>query len=160
MDKLNTTSTPLDHLPNPTPEAVRSWLSVVQAYNLCDAALSKELSLIGLRNPEYEILANLMRDPGLSQQALASRSFTAKSHISMLLTQMQERGWLRRESDPTDARAKRLFLEPEGLAMAQRGKKAQARVVKIMAEAISPKQMEQVHQAMLAVNTALESHLR
>ncbi len=160
MASQNKTPNLIDELPDPTPEAVRSWLSVVQAYNLCDAALSKELLQIGLRNPEYEILANLMRDPGLSQQTLAARCFTAKSHISMLLTQMQERGWLRRENDPSDARAKRLYLEPEGLAIAQLGKAAQARVVKLMAQAISPKQMQQVHQAMIAVNAALQSHLR
>ncbi|MFM7332465.1 MAG: MarR family winged helix-turn-helix transcriptional regulator [Brachymonas sp.] len=144
----------------PTAEAVRSWLSVVQAYNLCDALLGRELATIGLRNAEYEILANVLREPGLSQQVLAQRCFTAKSHISALLTSMQERGWLRRENHPQDARAKSLYLEPQGQAMAERGKLIQTEVVKIMAQAISPLQMQQIHEAMLAVNAAFEAQLR
>jgi DNA-binding MarR family transcriptional regulator len=149
-----------DVAPEPSAEAVRSWLSVVQAYNLCDALLARELSAIGLRNAEYEILANLLREPGISQQVLAERCFTAKSHISTLLSGMQERGWLRRESHPTDARAKSLYLEPEGQRIAERGKLLQSKVVKVMAKAISPKQMQQVHEAMVAVNSALEAQLR
>jgi DNA-binding MarR family transcriptional regulator len=144
----------------PTAEAVRSWLSVVEAYNLCDALLGRELATVGLRNAEYEILANLLREPGISQQVLAQRCFTAKSHISALLTSMQERGWLRRENHPQDARAKSLYLEPEGQAIAERGKLIQTEVVKVIAQAISPLQMQQVHEAMLSVNAALQAQLR
>jgi DNA-binding MarR family transcriptional regulator len=144
----------------PSAEAVRSWLSVVKAYNQCDTLLARGLSTIGLRNPEYEILANLLREPGISQQALAERCFTAKSHISALLTGMQERGWLRRENHPLDARAKSLFLEPDGEAMAERGKLVQAETMKTMASAISAEQMRQVHEAMISVSAALDERLR
>ncbi len=143
----------------PSADAVRSWLSVVRAYNLCDTLLARELASIGLRNAEYEILANLLREPGLSQQALAERCFTAKSHISGLLTSMQERLWLRRESNPLDARAKSLYLEPAGQEIAERGKLIQAAVVNVMARAISPEQMSQVSEAMQGVSTALETQL-
>ena len=144
----------------PSADAVRSWLSVVKAYNQCDALLARGLSTIGVRNAEHEILANLLREPGLSQQALAQRCFTAKSHISALLTSMQERGWLRRENHPQDARAKRLFLEPEGKRMAERGKLVQAEVVKIMMQAISADQFSEVLKAMQAVSEAFENELK
>jgi DNA-binding MarR family transcriptional regulator len=140
-------------------DAVRAWLSVVRAYNLCDTLLARELASIGLRNAEHEILANLLREPGLSQQALAQRCFTAKSHISGLLTNMQERGWLRRENNPLDARAKSLFLEPAGQEIAERGKLIQAEVVNVMAEAISPDQLSQVNDAMQGVSIALQEQL-
>ena len=52
------------------------------------------------------------------QQALAARCFSAKSHISGLLTELEQRGWVRREPDPADARAKRLYLQPAGEAVA------------------------------------------
>jgi DNA-binding MarR family transcriptional regulator len=144
----------------PSSEAVRSWLSVVQAYNLCDALLARGLTAIGLRNAEYEILANLLREPGISQQALAERCFIAKSHISALLTSMQEQGWLRRENNSQDARAKSLYLESQGQVMAERGRQVQLEVVKVMAKAITPEQMRQIHEAMLPMNAALEAQLR
>ena len=93
---------------------MRSWLSVVNAYHLCDALMARRLGELGVRTPEHEILANLRRDPGIVQQVLASRCFSAKSHISALLTLLEGRGWVRREPDPADARAKRLFLAPQG----------------------------------------------
>lgn len=144
----------------PSAEAVRSWLSVVRAYNLCAALMARDLAQVGLKTAEHEILANLLREPGLSQQALAERCFTAKSHISALLTSMQERGWLRRESDPLDARAKRLFLEDEGQRMAEQGLQVQARVVSIMAGASTPDQLRLVHEAMLPISAALDAQLR
>jgi DNA-binding MarR family transcriptional regulator len=101
-----------------------------------------------------------MKSWPISQQVLAQRCFTAKSHISALLTSMQERGWLRREHHPQDARAKSLYLEPAGQAIAERGKLIQTEVVKVMAKAISPLQMQQVHEAMLTVNAALQAQLR
>jgi hypothetical protein len=36
----------------------------------------------------------------------------------------------------------------------------QSKVVKVMVKAISAKQMQQVHEAMLSVNAALEAQLR
>ena len=59
----------------------------------------------------------------------ASRCFSAKSHISGLLTLLEGRGWLRREPDPTDARAKRLYLEPMGERVAAQTAAVQAAVV-------------------------------
>jgi DNA-binding MarR family transcriptional regulator len=146
--------------PAPSPEAVRSWLSVVRAYNLCDALMARELGKIGLRTAEHEVLANLLREPGLSQQVLAERCFTAKSHISALLTSMQDRGWLRRESHPHDARAKSLYLEPAGKVIAEQALRVQAQIVDVMAQAVSPEQLAQVHEAMLPVSAALEAQLR
>ena len=71
--------------------AVRSWLSVVNAYHLCEALMGRRLAELGVRTPEHEILANLRRDPGITQQVLASRCFSAKSHISGLLTLLEGR---------------------------------------------------------------------
>jgi DNA-binding MarR family transcriptional regulator len=139
--------------------ATRSWLSVVRAYNLCDALMARRLGALGVRTAEHEILANLRREPGLSQQALAARCFTAKSHISALLTALEERGWLRREPDPADARAKRLFLEPAGARMAERTARVQEGVVAAMGAAITPAVLAQVHVAMTAVSERLQAEI-
>jgi DNA-binding MarR family transcriptional regulator len=139
--------------------ATRSWLSVVRAYNLCDALMARRLGALGVRTAEHEILANLRREPGLSQQALAARCFTAKSHISGLLSDLEERGWVRREPDPADARAKRLFLAAAGARMAERTAQVQASVVALMSDATTAASMSQVHAAMTAVSEQLQSAL-
>lgn len=139
--------------------AVKSWLSVVRAYNLCDALMAHRLAPLGLRTSEHEILLNLHREPGLTQQALAERCFTAKSHMSALLSHMQANAWLKRENHPQDARAKCLYLLPHGQALALRSMRVQQDIVHIMAESLDSIQLEQVRSAMLPVQQALEQAL-
>ncbi len=138
-------------------DAIRSWLAVVRAYHLCDALMSRRLAVLGVKLAEHEIIANLRREPGLTQQLLAQRCFSAKSHISALLTSLEERGWVRREPDPADARAKRLYLEPAGAKMAERTVAVQAAIVAVMAEAMPTKTMLQVTEGMRAVSARLEA---
>lgn len=139
--------------------AVRSWLSVVTAYHLCDALMARRLAELGVRTPEHEILANLRRDPGITQQVLASRCFSAKSHISALVTLLEGRGWLRREPDPADARAKRLFLEPQGERIAAQTAKVQAGVVAAMVEGETAATLGEVAQSMQRVGARLKAQL-
>jgi glycosyltransferase A (GT-A) superfamily protein (DUF2064 family) len=81
-------------------QAIRTWLSVVRAYHLCDAVMVERLAALDVRTAEHEVLANLVRDPGISQQVLAARCFTAKSHISALLRALEERGLVVANSTP------------------------------------------------------------
>ena len=143
----------------PDSATLRSWLSVVRAHHLCDAVLARRLGALGVKTPEHEILANLRREPGITQQTLAARCFSAKSHISGLLSTLEERGWVQRESDPDDAHAKRLFLAPAGARMAERTAGVQAEVVAAMAASIGPAQMAQVTDAMLRVAESLQAML-
>ncbi|MDP3253859.1 MAG: MarR family transcriptional regulator [Hydrogenophaga sp.] len=129
-------------------EATRSWLAVVRAYHLCSELLALRLGALGVRTADHEILMNLRRDPGLSQQALAARCFTAKSHISHLLGELAARGWVKRESDPADGRVKRLVLTPSGARMAERTAQVQVEVVALMTEGAKATELAQVRALM------------
>ena len=135
---------------------MRSWLSVVNAYHLCDALMARRLGELGVRTPEHEILANLRRAPGISQQVLASRCFSAKSHISALLTLLEGRGWVRREPDPADARAKQLFLTPQGERIAARTAAVQAAVVAAMTDGETQATLREVTDTMQRVGERLK----
>lgn len=142
-----------------TDAATRSWISVVRSYHLCSELMARRLGALGVRTAEHEILANLRREPGLGQQALAARCFTAKSHISGLLTELELRGWVRREPDPADARAKRLYLQPAGEAVAEQTAAVQAEVVALMASGATAAELEQVRLAMDGVSERLRAAL-
>lgn len=137
-------------------EAIRSWLAVVRAYHLCSELMARRLDALGVRTAEHEILVNLRREPGLSQQALAARCFTAKSHVSNLLGEMESRGWVRREPDPADGRVKRLVLAAAGARLAERTAAVQAEVVALMTEGVPLDELEQVRAAMAEVSQRLQ----
>lgn len=141
--------------PHTDKQAVKAWLSVVRAYHQCDAAMASRLAALGVRTAEHEILANLVRDPGISQQALAARCFTAKSHVSALLRTMEERGWVRREADPGDARARRLFVTRSGEALARRTLAVQAQIVQAMAGSVPARELALIEKAMTRVSERL-----
>lgn len=130
--------------PDRTLAETRAWLSVVRAYNLCDVVLSQRLAALGLRTVEHEILANIQRQPGITQQDLSDRCFVAKSGVSMTLGRMQENGWLRRESDQSDGRIKRLFLSDAGTALAERALAIQADLIATMMAPLADTELAQI----------------
>jgi len=110
-----------------------------------------------VRIAEHEVLANVASEPGLSQQDLAARCFTAKSHVSALVVSLEQRGWLGREIDSSDARVRRLYLTRSGEAIARKTMAAQAEVVQAMAVEVSSAELLGIESAMQRVGQALEA---
>ena len=137
-------------------QAVKAWLAVVRAHHLCDALLAARLAALGVRTAEHEVLANLARDPGISQQVLAGRCFAAKSHISALLRALEDRGLVRRDADPSDARARQLYLTRAGEALARKTLQAQAVIVRAMTEQASGEDLAFIEAAMQRVSDRLQ----
>jgi DNA-binding MarR family transcriptional regulator len=144
----------------PAPSAaLGTWLGVVQAYHLCESLMAQRLAALGVKTAEHEILANLLREPGLTQRALGERCFTAKSHVSTLLDALQARGWVRREPNPADARSKLLFLTRAGERMATRTAAVQSEVIAGMCEGESNAALLEVRAAMGRVADRLKGML-
>jgi DNA-binding MarR family transcriptional regulator len=139
--------------------ATQSWLAVVRAYNLCDAVLTARLAPLGLRPAEYEVLAQLARAPGSSQQVIAARCFVAKSGMSMLLTRLQERGLVERHANEHDARAKALHLTADGTRLAQAGLAVQRELVAAMTAPFSADEITQIELAMNRTSDVLQAML-
>ncbi|MEO7115256.1 MAG: MarR family transcriptional regulator [Caldimonas sp.] len=139
--------------------AMRPWLSIARTFYLCDALMARRLGTLGVRTAEHEVLVNLRRDPGIAQQTLAHRCFNAKSHISALLTSLEARGWVRRESDPADARARKLYLTAAGERIAARTSAVQAEIAAEMAATVSKRTLAEVTTAMGAIGERLQALL-
>lgn len=136
-------------------ENMRAWLSVVHTYQLCNDTLLERLKAIDLTLPQFDILVQLLREPKQSQQTLAERSFLVKSHISALLAQMTEQGWIMRVSDEADKRAKLVSLTPAGLVVAKKAAAIQAIVMRAMLAPLSEQQIKDVETIMVTVARAL-----
>lgn len=143
----------------PDDAAIRSWLSVVRAYHLCSELFGTRLAEVGVKTSEHEILINLQRQPGINQQALAARCFTAKSHVSALLNDMAAKGWIGRHADMSDGRVKRLTLTAAGSEMAARTAHIQAEVVTLMAKDLAHSELLLIARSMTNVCVRLEAAL-
>jgi DNA-binding MarR family transcriptional regulator len=92
----------------------RSWIAVARACQLMQQSLGRALAHLDIKTPHLDILINLFRFEGISQQELARKLLVGRSNMSMLLPQMEKRGLIERRGDRHDKRVLRLYLTEEG----------------------------------------------
>lgn len=138
-----TTMNKLQSLPWDNPR-FKNWISVARACQLMERTLSRRLQAIDLKPPHLDILANLYRFPGISQQDLARKLLVGRSNMSMLLPQLEKRGLLVRKPDMTDKRVLRLELTEEGKALAESALAIQMEVIDISMGTASHAECDQV----------------
>ncbi|MBB4569772.1 MarR family winged helix-turn-helix transcriptional regulator [Rhizobium leucaenae] len=92
----------------------RSWIAVARACQLMQQSLGRALAHLDIKPPHLDILVNLFRFEGISQQELARKLLVGRSNMSMLLPQMEKRGLIERRGDKHDKRILRLYLTGEG----------------------------------------------
>lgn len=96
-----------------------NWIAVARACQVMGQTLARELQPLDIKPPHLDILINLYRNPGISQQDLADKLLVGRSNLSMLLPQMEKRGMLIRRGDPNDRRVLRLELTAEGTELTE-----------------------------------------
>ncbi|RFB93380.1 MarR family transcriptional regulator [Rhizobium leguminosarum bv. trifolii] len=92
----------------------RSWIAVARACQLMQQSLTRSLADLDIKPPHLDILVNLYRFEGISQQELARKLLVGRSNMSMLLPQMEKRELIERRGDARDKRVLRLYLTGEG----------------------------------------------
>ncbi len=107
----------------------RSWIAVARACQLMQQALGRALAPLDIKPPHLDILVNLYRFEGISQQELARKLLVGRSNMSMLLPQMEKRGLLERRPDPRDKRILRLFLTDGGRSLSEKAMGIQTELI-------------------------------
>ncbi len=92
---------------------------MARACQLMQQSLARALAHLDLKPPHLDILVNLFRFEGISQQELARKLLVGRSNMSMLLPQMEKRGLIERRGDRQDKRVLRLYLTEEGRRITQ-----------------------------------------
>ncbi|ATN34688.1 MarR family transcriptional regulator [Rhizobium sp. ACO-34A] len=107
----------------------KSWIAVGRACQLMQQALTRALADLDIKPPHLDILVNLYRFEGISQQELARKLLVGRSNMSMLLPQMEKRGLLERRADPKDKRVLRLYLTESGRELTGRAMVIQTDII-------------------------------
>ncbi|KQW28734.1 MarR family transcriptional regulator [Rhizobium sp. Root274] len=142
----------------------RSWIAVGRACQLMQQALTRALGPLDIKPPHLDILINLYRFEGISQQELARKLLVGRSNMSMLLPQMEKRGLLERRPDERDKRILRLFLTADGRAVCEQAMVIQTGLIEDMLSATPledctrmAETMETLIQRMMAADQTAES---
>lgn len=68
----------------------------------------------GITFEMLQVLSSLWHEQGITQQVLAERTAKDKACLTNLMNNLENKGYVRREEDPTDRRSKLVFLTNEG----------------------------------------------
>lgn len=77
----------------------------------------KEFKKLGLGEMHHAYILSVCAEPGISQEELACRIFINKSNVARQLAQLEQKGFIIRQSDQKDARRLRIFPTGKSLAL-------------------------------------------
>lgn len=102
---------------------------MARACQLMQLTLARNMAHLEIKPPHLDIMINLYRREGISQQELARKLLVGRSNMSMLLPQLEKRGLIERRADARDKRVLRLHLTEEGKAVTEEAMKIQTELI-------------------------------
>ena len=73
-------------------------------------AFDQLMKPLGVTRAQWWVLAHLTRQDGMMQTQLADILDVGKASLGTLIERLETSGWIERRTDPTDKRAKRIYL--------------------------------------------------
>lgn len=136
-------------IPSKLPLALRA------AYLALHRRSETQFAAHGVTADQFVLLATLARGQALTQRELARRMSSDPSTVRAMLVLLERRGLVRRESHPTDARARTVGLTPAGKRKFQQLWTASEAIRQQMFDAMSPAEAELLVRLLTQVAQAL-----
>ena len=133
-----------------------AWLQVARTNSKCHQALNALLEKVGLSLAQHEVLVWIHRRSGLTQKDLSEQLLVVKSNVSALLKKLEDRGLVRRTTDPDDSRNKKLSLTAKGRRLVEKSFALQNKVVEAMTSVLTDAEIEQVKSMMRRIGASLD----
>ncbi len=96
-------------------ERIMKYINRVYRASIIDRAEAFEDE--DLFGTQLSYILQVVRNPGLSQDALARSLFVNKSSVTRQIKSLEKTGYVRREVDETDRRAKKIYPTDRALAV-------------------------------------------
>jgi DNA-binding MarR family transcriptional regulator len=114
---------------------------------------------LGLRVPEWRVLACLFDQDGLMITQLARFSLMEQSRMTRIIDQMEKRGLVVRRSDKGDGRRVRVYLTDEGQKLSEQLVGEAKDHETSLLSALSPADAERIKPSLLRLLDSLNSSL-
>ena len=141
------------------PAEQRTWRLYLTATKRLAEILDRELTAqTGVPHSYYEVLVRLSEAPDrtLRMSELAENSLSSRSRLSHAVTRMEDKGWVVRESCPSDGRGFNARLTDAGLAALETAAPVHVRGVRAhLFDQLTPEQVDELH----AIVAAMAAHL-
>ncbi len=116
---------------------VLAWLYMMRVASKIHHHSMHHLAQYDLTLAQFDVLAHLMANGGISQQALSERLLVTKANVCGLIDRLESRGLVKRCGHPEDRRFNLLHLTEDGAALADRAIPAQEEFIQGQMSALS-----------------------
>jgi DNA-binding MarR family transcriptional regulator len=143
-------------------DEARTWRTFLECNRALFAALEGQLqaeSQIPLAY--YDILVSLSEAPdhALRMGSLAAETGSSSSRLSHAISRLEQCGWIRRESHPSDRRGQVAVLTNEGMEALTAAAPGHVQTVRdVLIEALTPDQRTALEEISLTICTAIQRH--
>ena len=122
---------------------------------LLRTTFDRRVKTLWLTRSQWWVLNHLFRNDGTMQSELADLLEVEKATLGRLLDRLEQKGWVRRESDPGDRRVRRVFLTEEVEPAIKAMRAAAAEVRRDALSGLSVEQQERFVDTLLTVKANL-----
>jgi len=126
-----------------------------RAHQVAVAIFMEETAGYDVTPVQFAILNALMEDPGEDQVTLARKVAFDAATFGSVITRLEGRGWVRRESDEADRRRKRLWVTEEGADAARAMKRS---VGKVQQRILAPLEAQEREQLLALLDRLVAGH--
>jgi DNA-binding MarR family transcriptional regulator len=135
-------------------QAIRSWMDVFMHRSMRGWGLFAKST--GLSMPQFSVMMQLHHRGNCAIGDISERFDITNAAASQLVDKLVQSGFIRREEDPQDRRAKMLNLTDKGRDLIQRGIEERYRWVEELAGKLSTEERAQVTNALNIMTRAAQ----
>jgi DNA-binding MarR family transcriptional regulator len=135
-----------------------AWLHLMRVYHKMQQHSSSHLHCYDLTSAQFEVLAHLSVNPGMTQQELADKLLVTKGNVCGLINRLETDGLVERCSDPDDKRSNRLHLTEKGGKLAAEAIPEHEAFVAEHMSVLSGDDLESLHMLLRDLDQSLKQH--
>ena len=128
------------------------WLRLLRVGQKVDRDLAAQLRRWGLNLAQFDVLAHVGADAGITQQELADSLLVTKGNVAQLLGRMEGRGLIERRPE---GRTNRLYLSDEGRRLFDEAVPAHEALIAQRLSALSPEEQRQLLELLRKLDRSL-----
>ena len=135
-------------------QAIRSWMDVFMHRSMRGWGLFAKST--GLSMPQFSVMMQLHHKGACGMSEVSERFEITPAAASQLVDKLVQSGFIKRDEDPQDRRAKVLNITDKGRELIQRGIEERYRWVDQLVEKLSAEQRPKVSEALVLLTEAAQ----
>jgi DNA-binding MarR family transcriptional regulator len=131
-------------------------MRLARVYHKIQRRETAHLAKYNLTLAQFDVLAQLSANEGITQQQLADILLVTKGNVCGLVDRMSDQGWIERRADPEDRRSNLLYMTVKGKALADQVVPTHSAMLSEMMNVLSQDDQRQLYAMLRQLERSLD----